>query len=108
MYTLDLPLPPTLSNTYNGKHTKERGRIFFNLTKNYVLSNNLELRANIPLSIEIHFTFASVNSIHDRVTPLLDSLVLSNVIASTALVSQLIVHREIGTPGAKVILSEYQ
>ena len=64
MYLLRLPLPPSVNNYY-GYHSKfgytkvyikKPGQEYRTQVLNYVLQNNLQLRANTALSVTILFT----------------------------------------------------
>lgn len=63
MYYLNLPLPPSL-NSYYGHHCKfkhatvyikTKGKEYRSLVLDYVLKNDLQLMASIPLSVDITF-----------------------------------------------------
>jgi len=63
-YTLDLPLAPSI-NDYYGHHAKfgyctiyikTKGKEYRKTINTYITKNNLKLRANIPLTLSIHFT----------------------------------------------------
>ena len=71
-YVLALPFPPSVNNYYgvtcNGriphKYVKERGRKYREAVIHIVKQKDLELRANIPLSVHITVTPPD-NRIHD-------------------------------------------
>ena len=63
-YLLQLPLPPSI-NDYYGHHCKfnyakiyikTKGKEYRNTVLNYVIRNQLQLKANIALTVNIFFT----------------------------------------------------
>lgn len=102
-YALFLPLPPSLNNYY-GHHCKfnhvtpyikTKGKEYRKDVLEYVLANNLQLRANVALSVKIIFTPKSNHrqDVDNVLKCLLDSLTEAEVYDDDSLIYSLSIEK---------------
>lgn len=112
---LILPLPPSVNDYYGHtaprkhqviKYIKEAGRNFRIKVKEYVLKNNFNIKANIPLKLEIMINFSDKRrtDLDNRMKGLLDALTEADVFEDDSLIDDLhIVRGTIQKPGGCIV-----
>lgn len=83
-YTLSLPWSPSINSYYgitcNGrrphKFVQQKGKDYIELVKDYILANDLQLRANVNLKVTLQLTppDARIHDIDNNLKSLFDSL----------------------------------
>ena len=120
MHELNLPLPPSLNNYY-GYHCKfnyatvyikSSGKEYRKLVLDYIISNNLQLRANVALEVKINFTPKSFRKQDvDNITKcVLDALTKAEVWDDDSLVYKLTIEKLPPSKtdnGLKIEISQY-
>ena len=116
-YTFKLPMPPSLNDYYGHsspsahrviKYVKTKGKEYRINTKKYILSNNLNIQANVPLKMEILLIFNTnrKQDIDNRLKCLLDALTYSEVYEDDSLIYDLhIVKQIIKSSNQEVIIT---
>jgi len=108
VYNLSLPTPPSINNYY-GHHCKfnhasiyikSEGKEYRKKVLDYVISNNLQLRANTLLELEIFFTPKSAHKqdVDNILKCLLDALTHAEVYDDDSLIYKLTITK---TPPSK-------
>lgn len=103
MYTFNLPIPPSV-NDYYGTHTKfghptiyikTKGKQYRKDVLDYVLLNNLQLKANILLQVDIIFTPKTKHrqDVDNVQKCLLDSLTHAEVYDDDSLIYKLTIEK---------------
>ena len=112
---LTLPMPPSVNNYYGHtapkahtviKHIKEAGRNYRTAVKQYVLENNFNIQANIPLKVEVVLNFPTNHrtDLDNRMKGLLDALTHAEVWEDDTLIDDLhIVRGQTGKPGGCIV-----
>ena len=102
--TLNLPLPPSVNNYYGHtapvahkviKYVKEAGKNFRTEVREYVKKNHFDIKANIPLKVEVLINFPTNHrtDIDNRMKGLLDALTYSEVFEDDSLIDELHITR---------------
>lgn len=103
-YLFQLPLPPSINNYY-GYHSKfghptvyikTKGKEYRKTVLDYVLSHDLQLKANVALSISIIFTPASKHrqDVDNVLKCLLDALTHASVYDDDSLIYSLSIEKQ--------------
>lgn len=118
--TLTLPLSPSVNDsygiTYKGKlpikYVKPKAKEYFKTVETYIKTNGYDIKANIPLKVEIFINFATRhrNDLDNRLKSLFDSLTQAEVWDDDSLIDELHVYRGIiQKPGSIIIkIQEYK
>ena len=117
--TLLLPLSPSINDSYgitskSGypiKYVKLKAKEYFSVVHNYVLENNFNIQANVPLKVEVIINFATNhrNDLDNRLKALFDSLTRADVWDDDSLIDELhVIRGVVKKPGSIIIkISEY-
>lgn len=116
---LTLPMPPSVNDFYGYtspskhriiKYVKEAGKEFKRKVKDYVILNSFDIKANVPLKVEVILNFKTKQrtDLDNRMKGLLDSLTEAEVWQDDSLIDDLHIIRGYSptTAGVIVIITE--